>query len=249
MVSLPSFVPTFHHEPYAAIDPTKTDLHGKTVVISGGASGIGRATCTAFAQAGVSHLIILDRCQTSLLKLRDQLAETYGRTTQFHAFVANVTDSQLIDEIFGQVHTEIGPTDILVSNAGYTPTPGPLALAPESDWWQTFEINVRGSYNLTRCFLRHAAPGAILINLSSILAHWRVEEGYLDGVSAYGASKLAITRVMEIVQRENPSFRVVNVHPGLVATDMAAKAGTTEISTDDGKWFGRYCMLEDDRLI
>jgi NAD(P)-dependent dehydrogenase (short-subunit alcohol dehydrogenase family) len=234
MVDFPRFVPTFHHEPYPAIDPSRTDLRGKVVMITGGASGIGRATCRAFAQAGVRDLIILDRNQKALFSVRDELNRDHGTQTTVHSFVANIVDAPLVDEIPATVGSEIGSIDILVCNAGYQSAPATLGKDQAQDWWHTFEVNVRGSYNLTRAFLRDAKPGAVLINLSSVLTHWHTSEGYLDGHSSYSASKIAITRTMEIVQRENPEIRVVNVHPGLIATAMSAKAGNTALSTDNG---------------
>jgi NAD(P)-dependent dehydrogenase (short-subunit alcohol dehydrogenase family) len=235
MVEFPPFVPTFHHEPYPAIDPTKADLSTKTVLLTGGGSGIGRAICHAFSKARVKNLIILDRNQKALFDVRDELMNAYGGRTSFSTFVANVTDSTLLREIFENIHSTIGDIDILVNNAAYQPLRVTYTESDPDDWWRGFEINTRGSYNLTTAFLRYAKPGATLINLSSVLAHWSNTEGYLVGQSSYSGSKIAITRAMEILQRERSDIRVINVHPGLVATEMASRSGTTKVSKDNGK--------------
>ena len=96
---------------------------------------------------------------------------------------------------------------------------------------------------MSQQFVRYsAAAGAaqedqpVLINISSILAHWGLKEGYLVGQSPYSAAKIATTRAMEVLQSEEPGIRVVNLHPGLVKSPMSVKAGTSQYSHDHGKY-------------
>ena len=150
------------------------------------------------------------------------------------------------NKVFDTVRSTIGEIHILVNNAAFLPARRPYSDC-QPDWWLGFEINVKGSFNLTTAFMRGAGPGSILINISSIVAHWRTVEGYIDGQSSYSASKVAMTRAMEILQKERPEIRVVNVHPGLVATGMAAKSGTTDLSIDSG--MSKYEIFIGDSFV
>lgn len=235
MVDLPRFVPTLHHDSYPAIDPIQTDLSTKTVVITGGASGVGKATCFALCKARVKHLIILDRSQNQLLELTASLEREFGIATSIHAFVANITDAPLIGQIFDAIHRDIGEADVLVNNAAYQPFLATFQDTSLDDWKLAFDVNAKGSFIVVTAFLRHAKKNATVINVSSILAHWGNAEGHLIKQSSYSASKIAMTRAMEILQKENPELRVISLHPGLIVTPMSIKAGAKGVSIDSGK--------------
>ena len=237
MPELPRFVPTFHHDPYPAIDPGNTDHRGKIVLVTGGAGGIGRGITQAFAEARVKALIILDRDQTALFKARDELAREYGHQSQFHAFVANIDDTEFIDELFEKIKKDIGSIDILVSNAAYAARPAGFGTIPAPTWFRVFETNVRSSYHLASAFIRQAQPGGVLIQLTSVLSHYPTVNGDIDGQSAYSGAKLALARALEVFQHEKPEIRVVNVHPGLVPTTMSALNDGHKISKDSRKQF------------
>jgi NAD(P)-dependent dehydrogenase (short-subunit alcohol dehydrogenase family) len=83
---------------------------------------------------------------------------------------------------------------------------------------------------VTRAFLKSAAARSVLVNVSTAISHIPAT----PGGSAVGASKAAGVRFMEFITTENPTVRVVNLHPGSMETDMNNKAGI-KLPMDDGK--------------
>ena len=237
-MDLPRFTSTYHNKPYASIDPTRPNLSakGKVVMITGGASGIGRATSHAFAIAGVKDLIILDRDSENLAIVKEELNEMFPNSV-IHTIAVDITDRNLVEKNLTQVASVVGGfLDVLVSNAAYQPIRTTIVNSLQDDWWYGFDVNVRGSYNVVRSFLEHAKENAVLINVSSCLAHLPdLGRGYLVGQSSYSAAKIATTRMMEILQQERKDLKIINIHPGLIPTRLAAVSGTLEVSKDDGK--------------
>ncbi len=145
------------------------------------------------------------------------------------ADIAKETDVQ---QLF-QVISKSGTLDILVANAGYLPTPGPLKDSETSEWWAGFEINVLGTYLLAKAFLNQPQPpteAPVFISVNTGVAHLGPAAG---PVSGYGASKLAGASVVEFLQAENPDLKAFSVSPGVVQSDMADKARSLNFEPTD----------------
>ena len=113
----PSFTATWHRDTYPAIDPRsrpELSMRGKTVVISGGGSGIGRALAQSFAEAGASTIAIVGR-RIAPLQDTKQAIERLHSDVSVAIHVADVANGKAIE----QVASEIGPWDVLIANAGY----------------------------------------------------------------------------------------------------------------------------------
>ncbi|OQV07501.1 hypothetical protein CLAIMM_11926 [Cladophialophora immunda] len=241
--ALAKFTAQHHHAPYAAISPSRPELStaGKVVVITGAAGGIGSAMCRAFVEAGTKDLVLIDLNQTGLLKLKAEL-EDLGKS-KIHPLVLDITNALAVREAFNTVEAVVGKIDVLVNNAGYQNVNKPVLDIDIDEWFRCFEINVKGSFLVALEFLRHCKErDAVLINLSSILAHYGVRQGHCTGHSGYCASKIAITKAMDIVQEELPTVRIVNLHPGLIATAMSAKIGNTAVSVDSVNLPAHFCV-------
>ncbi|KAJ9608855.1 hypothetical protein H2200_006626 [Cladophialophora chaetospira] len=232
---LAEFTAKYHHEPYPAISPSRPELSaaGKVVVITGAAGGIGTAISHAFVEANVKDLVLIDLNQVGLLKLKSEL-EDLGKS-KIHPFVLDITNTQSVKEAFNAIEAVVGKIDVLVNNAGYQNLGRHVLDIDIDEWFKCFEINVKGSFGVALEFLRHAKPDAVLVNLSSIMAHYGVRLGHSRGHSGYSASKTAITKALDIIQEELPDIRIVNIHPGLIPTAMAAKIGNTSLSKDSGR--------------
>ncbi|KAJ9615905.1 hypothetical protein H2200_001982 [Cladophialophora chaetospira] len=242
MANLPSFTKTFHRDVYPDISPMRPELSaaGKIIAVTGAGGQIGKATCKAFGRAGAKHIAMLDlnggNLQTAKAEIED---EPNCQRSVIHLFPVDITDQAAIREAFSKIESVIGSVDVLVNNAGYQPTAQRYQDATIDDWWMGFEVNVKGSFIVTQEFVRHAAlaraktAAPTLINISSVLAHWGIRQGYVNGHSSYSGAKIAMTRAMEILQEEEPWLRVFNVHPGLVASPMSAKSGTLSVSIDN----------------
>ena len=188
------------------------DLSGKVALVTGGASGIGKATVRALAAVGAKVLAV----DLDLAGAEATAAEVGGA-----AKVLDVTDAAQWAAVSQWIEAEFGRLDILVNSAG-------VALKdsvgdPELDiYHKTFAINVEGSLLGMRValeFMRRQGKGAI-INLSSTAA--------LRGntlMASYGASKAAVAHFTRSAAVENiragHDIRINAVHPGLIETSMA----------------------------
>lgn len=232
----PSFTKTYHQASYPAIDPTRPELSvaDKSVVIVGGSAGIGRATAQAFARAGAKHVIITGRTRSTLDEAKKEIENEFPSTT-VHPLVVNLTNRLAVDKALSMLRDETGPLDVLVHNAGYLPDMEPVASSDADDWWQGFEVNVKGAFNMVQAFLRSAVPkGAVIINVSSAVAHFP----FLRGYSSYAASKVAALKLFDYVAAENDGLRVVSCHPGNVETEMGRKSAKSykPVSYDGSKY-------------
>lgn len=233
-----SFTKTCHHTSYPAISPTNPALSaaGKTIVITGGGSGIGLAIATAFVSAGAASIVLIGRTEEKLKSARATLLSLSTSTskkpnstsrpsaTDIGYFLSDTTDVEATQKTFSSIMERYGRVDVLVNNAGYVDTHEPVSTSDLDDYWRCFEVNVKGPIIVTRAFMAIADPGATVINVSSSAALIPI----IPSVSAYAASKIASAKVMECVHYENPAIRVFNLQPGTVETDMAKKAGITD---------------------
>ena len=229
MAGFPKFTPTWRDTTYPALSPSNPSVSAanKTVLITGGGRGIGSVIASSFVTAEASNIILLGRSKSHLLAVKEKLESAPSRS-KIHIFVADIADRTAIDEAFTTVRETIGPIDILVNNAAYLPKPSAVTDSSIDDWWQGFETNVLGSFLVTRAFLRTASANPVFINLSTAITHVPA----MPGFSSYASSKEAFLRALDFVQLENTSLRVVNLHPGVVETDMNVKSEVTMPKSD-----------------
>ncbi|MCJ1247044.1 hypothetical protein MMC30_004255 [Trapelia coarctata] len=216
---LPSATPTWHNDTYPALSPSRPEVSvaGKTIIITGAGSGIGRETAIAFATAGAKQLILLGRNDTTLTETKDQLPPNTA-SCSIHAI--SVTD----EEGLKKVAASAGTWDILVLNAGFISSPASVSQSTADEWWQSFETNVKGVMVTTQAFLRTANPTHAAI-LGVTTGASCLPPAMLPGLSAYISSKLAQVKLLEFLAVENPNIFVASLHPGMVDTDMFRKSG------------------------
>nr|POE93007.1 short chain dehydrogenase andi [Quercus suber] len=234
----PSFTPTYHHDVYPAIDPTQPALacDGKHIFITGGGRGIGRAIALAFARAHATAITLLGRTPATLEETARLVHEASGGATQTLIVRADILQAAEVDAAMATAVSRFGGVapDVLINNAGGLHGVGALEDADLEDFWRAFELNVKGPLAVTQSFLRarrrqgetreeeEESSAATVINLSSGAAHLP----YAPGMAAYSCSKLAFAKIVEYMHHERPGWRVFNVQPGRVATDlMKAHAG------------------------
>ena len=207
------------------------DLSGRVAAVTGAASGIGRATALALAEAGATVLALdLDEGGAA-----ETVAAIIAADGTAYARCLDVTRTEGWAEVSGWIEGNGGKLDILVNSAGVSLTDR-VGDAPLDTYRRTFAINVEGSLlgmNVALDFMRKSGKGAI-VNLSSTAS--------LKGnpiMASYGASKAAIahyTRSAALeLARSGADIRVNSVHPGLIATAMAedfyeifGKVGSTD---------------------
>ena len=226
----PSFTPTYHHNQYPAIDPTQPalDCSKKTVLITGGGRGIGKAIAIAFAQAHAKGIALLGRTNTTLEETALEIREAGGGETDVFVVTADIMVQSEVQAAMESTINHFGGRvpDVLVNNAGGIHGVGHLIDVDIDDFMKAFDLNVKGPLIVLQTYLRAnrkhfpEAPRTV-INLPSGAAHLP----YAPTAAAYGCSKLANSKITEYVHHENPSWNVFNMQPGVVATDLARQAG------------------------
>ncbi|KAH7029895.1 uncharacterized protein B0I36DRAFT_375175 [Microdochium trichocladiopsis] len=213
-----SFTKGWHNGPYETISMHRPELSmaGKNILVTGGGTGIGKATAIAFAQAGAKSVAILgrrlDRLQTSKLAI-EQAA--IGDTHVLHE-IADVAVPEQVEKAFANIVKKVGKIDVLVNNAGAICPPGPVAAAPIGDLSKVLETNVLTTFNAVRAFLSHAGPKPVIINITAVLVH--IQPMPLMGL--YAAAKAAQTKIVDYIGAENPHVHIVHLHPGMVTTEI-----------------------------
>jgi 3-oxoacyl-[acyl-carrier protein] reductase len=186
--------------------------------VTGATRGIGRALAERLTGAGQT-VAAIGRSETDLADV--------AATTGAVPFVLDVAHPEAVEAGFARIRSELGAPDLLVNNAAISGSSGMTWDQPPQDWWQVFEINVRGTFLCTRAVLPAmiARGSGRIVNLSSGAATYPIGLDN-DGVlaSAYMASKAAINRFTEAVAGEcfSAGVRVFAISPGMVKTDMTA---------------------------
>ena len=189
-------------------------LHGKTALITGGASGIGAATARLFVSEG-AKVVIADLQNDRGKALASELGE--------HALF-QPTDVRFEDQIEAAVNqavSQFGHLDVLFANAGIVGTYGPIDELPIEEWDFTMQVNLRG---VVLC-LKHAARvmrpqgSGVLLSTSSIAG---VHGGL--GPHAYATAKSALIGLTRNLAAELAAdgIRVNCIAPGNMATEMVA---------------------------
>lgn len=217
---------TVHSDTYPEIDPTKLDLSGKAVLITGGSRGIGRAIVLAYAKAGASFIAAGARSGTAeLASAVEEAAKSANRPPpKYLPLTVDMSSRESVEKAAADFEKEFGRCDIIVNNAGIF---GGFQLLQDYDpdmWTDIFEVNVRGPYLITRALipLMLKTGDAYVVNVSSagaLLTH--------KTLSAYQISKTAATRLAEFINEEYSEKGILSfsVHPGNVITDMATTFG------------------------
>jgi NAD(P)-dependent dehydrogenase (short-subunit alcohol dehydrogenase family) len=204
------------------------DLAGKTCVITGASSGLGRESARALASCG-ARVILAARNGEALSKTHDLiLAELPQAQTSLVAL--DLTSLASIRRAAAAIADEAAVIDVLMNNAGVMFTPFGHT---EDGFEMQFGTNHLGHFELTRLLQPQlqAADGARIVNLSSEghrlgdvdLTDPNWEKREYDKFSAYGAAKTAnILHAVELDRRlRDRGVRAYAVHPGLVATNLA----------------------------
>jgi NAD(P)-dependent dehydrogenase (short-subunit alcohol dehydrogenase family) len=206
--------------------PTSNDrrrLAGRIALVTGGASGIGRATALRLADEG-ANVAVLDLNATSAEAVAAEL-RSEGHAAE--AVSADVSDPASLADAFDAAASALGPLDLLFNNAGIA-LAGDILESTDDEWRRTIDVNLGGVWNGSRELIRRlkaeGRAGAI-VNTASINAFY-VEPGF----PAYCASKggvLALTRALAL-DHARDKIRVNCVCPGYVETGMTAPLFNSE---------------------
>lgn len=193
-------------------------FQGKSVIITGGDSGIGRAIAIAFAREGADIVI------SYLSDVEDKDAqETAGYVKaagrQAILMKGDITKEKQCQKIVNKAVKEFGQIDILINNAAFQMSRKTIEDIPSEEWALTFDTNVKAMYFLCKAAVPHMPKGSSIINTTSITAF----EPSAD-LLPYSASKSAIlnftSNLSQILLDQDKGIRVNAVAPGPVWTPL-----------------------------
>ncbi len=195
-------------------------LSGKTVLITGAGSGMGREMTLELVRRG-AKVVAVDFREDSLLETVE-LSEAHGG--QVTPFTLDVSDSALVAALPEQVAKTVGPIDCLINNAGIIQPFVPINELSLKDARHVMNVNFDGPLSLIKAFLPEllTRPEAHILNVSSMGAYAPV-----PGQSVYGASKAAIKLLTEGLRSELLSTKVgvTIAFPGAIATNITVNSG------------------------
>ena len=172
----------------------------------------------AFALAGAKAIIITARKVDSLKDTEANIKKSNPSVDVFPVAL-EVTNESSVKAAFETIAKKYPTIDILVNNAGVFGSYGQeLGSADLEKWWWDFEVNVKGTFLVTRAFLSTLKPDqpAHIVYMSSGAGLVT-----LPGQSAYGITKLVDLRLAAYAAAEYPHVSVTAMHPGIILTDMA----------------------------
>ena len=191
-------------------------LAGKTALVTGAGSGIGRAVALAFAREG-ANLVLCDRdqaaCEQTLAQVRATVPGARGLARQ-----ADVTRIQDHEALVAEACAEFGGLDVACNNAGIAGELHPVAELTEAQWRQVLDVNLTGVFLGMHCQIpRMAGRGGSIVNIGSILSQvgWATAAAYV--ASKHGVLGLTRTAAIEYASQD---VRINAIGPGFIRTPM-----------------------------
>ena len=223
-------------------------VEGKTALVTGASSGLGRHFARLLAREG-ARVVVAARRLDALSALADEIGGEGGTCIPV---AMDVTDPEAVATAFRQIERELaGPLSILVNNAGVAKTRAALDL-DASEWTQVIQPNLTGAFLVAQQaarMMRHG--GGTIVNVASILG-----ERVSKGLAAYAASKAGLIQLTKALALEWAplDIRVNALAPGYIETDLnrdffASDAGQRLVSRIPQKRLGQMHDLDGPLLL
>ncbi|HEU4472825.1 MAG TPA: SDR family oxidoreductase [Flavisolibacter sp.] len=190
-------------------------LAGKTVLITGGDSGIGKAVALLFAREGADLAISYLSEQKDAEEVKRLVEEEFGR--QCLLLPGDIRKERFCERIVAQTIKKFGKLDILINNAATQTEQKSLTQITDEQLYETFETNIFSMFRITRFALPHMKKGSCIINTTSVTAY-RGSPSLID----YSATKGAIVTFTRSLAHSliDKGIRVNAVAPGPIWTPL-----------------------------
>ena len=205
---------------------------GKTCIVTGGGSGIGRATCLQMAQEG-GYIVVADLDLASAQSTADAIAAAGGTAS---AAQADVGSSAAVQAVVQTALVRNGKIDVIVNDAAMM-TFTPIVDIAEADFFKVLGVNLGSAFYFAKYGAPHMPAGSAIVNISSVHAF-----ATTPNVVPYAASKGAIEAFTRgfAIEMQSRGIRVNALAPGSVDTPMLwnnpnVKSGVEKLSGPIGK--------------
>ena len=241
---------TQHHKPNATLDPAQVKLTSPFVVcIIGASRGIGAGVAYSYAKAGASGIVLVSR-RTAGLEDTAAVCNKLNPGNRTEIVTCDITDASSVEHLAEKTWSKFGHLDVVVVNSGYS---GPVVLKVTDTDPVTFQQAINVNYVGTFLCAKHFIPlllktdgGAkafIAVNsLASLLIRGPIAN------TQYCVSKAAQLKLMEHIHEQYASegLASISVHPGAVASEMAADPSVPEsfrpFLIDSPELCGSFCV-------
>jgi NAD(P)-dependent dehydrogenase (short-subunit alcohol dehydrogenase family) len=199
-------------------------LEGAVALVSGGASGIGRATVRALAREGAA-VAIVDRDERNALRVASEVEDSGGKAS---AFALELTDTAAIAPLVERVLGVFGRIDLLVNAAGIYGERATILEVDVEDWDLVHTVNLKAPMLLMQavaCHMVERGGGGRIVNVSSSSAFRGMASPAPYGTSKAGLVQLTRSAAAELGAHD---INVNAVAPGLTATPLTAQIGGEE---------------------
>jgi NAD(P)-dependent dehydrogenase (short-subunit alcohol dehydrogenase family) len=193
-------------------------LKGKSIVITGGGTGIGKEAAREFFREGA----VVSICGRTLTKLESMRNECKNEGFTVDIYQADVADTKAIETMAETIAAKHG-IDVWINNAGITVNKPVLDFTQE-DWDSTININLAGVYEGSRIAARHMIKqnrGGVIINVSSYSAKIAHSSGAIYSATKAGVSSLSKSFAANLAPY---GIRVISLIPGMIETDISREA-------------------------
>jgi NAD(P)-dependent dehydrogenase (short-subunit alcohol dehydrogenase family) len=189
---------------------------GKALVVTGGGSGIGRATALLFAEEGAAHVSVVDVDRERAERVAGEVKEAGAIGL---AITADLTDRDACGRAIADAHADAGRVDVVVSNAGWSSQGDVLETTRES-WDRNLAINLTAHFDIAQ------AAGSIMVDQRSGVLLFTTSASVYGGVprtGPYGAAKAGLHNLVKTMALEFAPYgiRVNSVSPGATDTPLA----------------------------
>lgn len=189
-------------------------LYNKVAIITGGDSGIGRATAVGFVKEGATVVIVYYDEHKDAEETKEFIERMGGRCL---LLAGDIKDTNFCDKIVEETIKKFGKIDILVNNAGVQYQQKSLLDITDEQFDLTMKTNIYSMFYLTKRALKHMKPGASIINVTSITT-FKGEPELIDYVTSKGAI-VGFTRSLA-TNLADKNIRVNAVSPGVFWTPL-----------------------------